>query len=62
MLYCYQYDPMTGKYGVVIINAAAGGLNVLILGIFMTLMFLRERKRPLVVPPAGPGQRRDEHI
>jgi protein SCO1/2 len=47
LLYCYQYDPMTGKYGVVVMNVlrAAGGLTVLILGIFMTLMFLRERKQ-----------------
>jgi protein SCO1/2 len=48
LLYCYQYDPMTGKYGVVVMNVlrAAGGLTVLVLGIFMTMMFLRERKRP----------------
>jgi protein SCO1/2 len=54
LLYCYQYDPMTGKYGVVIINVlrAAGGLTVLLLGIFMTVMFLRERKRPAGAPPA----------
>jgi protein SCO1/2 len=47
LLYCYQYDPMTGKYGVVVMNVlrAAGGLTVLLLGIFMTVMFLRERKR-----------------
>jgi protein SCO1/2 len=48
LLYCYQYDPMTGKYGVVVMNVlrAAGGLTVLALAIFMTLMFIRERKRP----------------
>jgi protein SCO1/2 len=52
LLYCYQYDPMTGKYGVVVMNVlrAAGGLTVLALGIFMTLMFLRERKRLAAVP------------
>jgi protein SCO1/2 len=52
LLYCYQYDPMTGKYGVVVMNVlrVAGGLTVLILGIFMTLMFLRERKRRAGVP------------
>jgi protein SCO1 len=55
LLYCYQYDPMTGKYGVVVMNVlrAAGGLTVLILGIFMTVMFLRERKRTVGVSPAG---------
>ena len=48
LLYCYQYDPMTGKYGVVVMNVlrVAGGLTVMVLGIFMTMMFLRERKRP----------------
>jgi|SRR5579871_580074 len=54
ILYCYQYDPMTGKYGVVIINVLriSGGLTVLALALFMTIMFLRERKRPTGVPPA----------
>jgi protein SCO1/2 len=54
MLYCYQYDPMTGKYGLVVMNVlrAAGGLTVLVLAIFMTRMFLRERKRPSGIPPA----------
>jgi len=52
ILYCYQYDPMTGKYGVVVMNVlrAAGGLTVLLLGIFMTVMFLRERKRTARAP------------
>jgi protein SCO1/2 len=60
LLYCYQYDPMTGKYGVVVINVlrVAGGLTVLALGIFMTLMFLRERKRPIAVPPAAGAKAR----
>ncbi len=55
LLYCYQYDPMTGKYGVVVMNVlrAAGGLTVLVLGIFMTLMFLRERKRAVRRSPAA---------
>lgn len=54
MLYCYQYDPMTGKYGVVVTNVlrGAGALTVLLLGLFMTVMFLRERKRPSGIPPA----------
>jgi protein SCO1/2 len=46
LLYCYQYDPMTGRYGMVVMNVlrAAGGLTVLALGLFMLMMFLRERK------------------
>jgi len=60
LLYCYQYDPMTGKYGVVVMNVlrGAGGLTVLILGIFMTLMFLRERKRSVSVSPAAGAKAR----
>jgi protein SCO1/2 len=60
LLYCYQYDPMTGKYGLVIMNVlrAAGGLTVLILGIFMTMMFLRERKRQDGISPAGGAKAR----
>ena len=54
LLYCYQYDPMTGRYGLVVMNVlrAAGGLTVLLLGTFMLLMFLRERKRTSGVSPA----------
>jgi protein SCO1/2 len=46
LLYCYQYDPMTGKYGLVVMNVvrAAGILTVLALGIFMLVMFRRERR------------------
>ena len=60
LLYCYQYDPMTGKYGVVVMNVlrAAGGLTVLLLGIFMTVMFLRERKRSVDVSPAAGAKSR----
>jgi protein SCO1/2 len=60
LLYCYQYDPMTGKYGVVVMNVlrAAGGLTVLLLGIFMAVMFLRERKRPSGIPPAAGAKAR----
>jgi protein SCO1 len=47
MLLCYQYDPMTGKYGLVIMNVlrAAGGLTALALGLFMAAMFLRDKRR-----------------
>jgi protein SCO1/2 len=60
LLYCYQYDPMTGKYGLVVMNVlrAAGGLTVLILGIFMALMFLRERKRAVGISPAAGAKAR----
>jgi protein SCO1/2 len=47
MLFCYQYDPMTGKYGLIVMNVvrAAGGLTVLAIGLFMLLMFRRDKKR-----------------
>jgi protein SCO1/2 len=55
LLYCYQYDPMTGKYGMVVMNVlrAAGGLTVLLLGLFIVVMFLRERRQPS--GPSGTG-------
>jgi protein SCO1/2 len=55
LLYCYQYDPTTGKYGLVVMNVlrAAGGLTVLLLGGFMLVMFLRERKRSSNVSTAA---------
>jgi len=33
LLYCYQYDPATGKYGLIVMNVvrAAGVLTVLVL-------------------------------
>jgi protein SCO1/2 len=46
LLYCYCYDPSTGRYGLVIMRVidAACFLTVLILGSFMLLMFRRDRK------------------
>ena len=44
LLFCYRYDPATGKYGAIALNLVrAGGVaTVLILGAFMTVMFRRE--------------------
>ncbi|MGD0906640.1 MAG: SCO family protein [Candidatus Acidiferrales bacterium] len=55
LLYCYQYDPATGKYGLIVMNVvrAGGGLTVLVLGIFMLVMFRRERKLHVVAPPVS---------
>jgi len=41
LLYCYHYDPGTGKYGAVIMNVLrlAGGITILILGTFLFIMF-----------------------
>lgn len=47
LLYCYHYDPRTGKYGAVIYNIVrlAGAATVLILGSFLVIMFRREATR-----------------
>jgi protein SCO1/2 len=46
LLYCYHYDPLTGKYGVLIMNVLrlAGSTTVVALGAFMLVMFRRDRK------------------
>ena len=47
VLYCYHYNPMTGRYGLVIMRAMrlAGGATVLALGSFIFIMLRRERTR-----------------
>jgi protein SCO1 len=49
LLYCYHYDPLTGKYGLIIMNVLrlAGFATVLTLGGFMLIMFRRDRRRAL---------------
>jgi len=46
VLYCYHYDPLTGKYGMVIMNVLrlAGSATVLCIGAFMLVMFRRDRR------------------
>ncbi len=53
LLYCYHYDPATGKYGAVItrILQLSGAATILVLGVFMTVLFRRGS-----TPPA-PGPR-----
>ena len=45
MLFCYHYDPETGKYGLVIMNIvrAAGALTVLMLVGLIVYSLRRER-------------------
>ncbi len=47
MLYCFHYDPISGKYGFIVMNAVrlGGALTVLLLGGFMMVNFLRDRRR-----------------
>jgi protein SCO1/2 len=51
LLLCYHYDPATGKYGLVVTNIvrAGGALAVLLLGGFMLMNFLRDRKKAAIV-------------
>jgi protein SCO1/2 len=48
LLYCYHYDPMTGRYGLVIMRAIrmAGAATVLAIGAFIVVMVRRERQTP----------------
>jgi protein SCO1 len=47
LLYCYHYDPMTGRYGLVIMRAMriAGAVTVLALGSFIFVMLRNEKRR-----------------
>ncbi len=49
LLLCYHYDPLTGKYGVMVSNLLRGGgvLAILLLGGYMVVNFRRDRKRSL---------------
>ena len=54
LLYCYHYDPATGKYGAVVNNILrlGGGLTILLLAGFLFILFRLEK----IAPP-----RRDWH-
>jgi protein SCO1/2 len=47
LLYCFNYDPVTGQYGLIVMNVLrlAGVATVLALGGFMSLSLWRERRR-----------------
>jgi protein SCO1 len=57
LLYCYHYDPMTGRYGIAIMRVlrAAGAATVFSLGLFIVVMVRRERRARLVHAAAGPA-------
>lgn len=59
LLYCYHYDPTTGRYGVVIMNVLrlGGGLTVALLLGFMVRGFLSDRRanRPTAGGRSEPG-------
>jgi protein SCO1/2 len=47
LLLCYHYDPLTGKYGLVIAGVlrTAGALTVILVGGYLVAMFRFERRR-----------------
>jgi protein SCO1/2 len=49
LLFCYRYDPITGKYGLIVMNTLrlAGLGTVLVLGTSILLMLRRERRVPM---------------
>jgi len=46
LLYCYHYDPTTGKYGLVIMNVlrVLGTLTIVLLGGFMFIMLRKDHR------------------
>jgi protein SCO1 len=51
LLYCFHYDPQTGRYNAVIANLIrlSGVVTTLLVGAFLLVMFRRERKRQSVM-------------
>lgn len=49
LLYCYHYDPATGKYGPVVMNIMrlGAGVTILTLGMFVFVWLRREQRRPV---------------
>jgi protein SCO1/2 len=59
LLYCYHYDPMSGTYGVAILNVVrlGGILTLAALGVFVMVTLRRERRQVIAVPPTATGAR-----
>jgi protein SCO1/2 len=57
LLYCYHYDPMTGRYGLMIMRTLrlAGIGTVAVLGAFVVTMLRRERRQQRVLGTGGWG-------
>ena len=59
MLFCYNYDPQTGRYGFAILTAVrvAGLLTLVVLGTFIVMTLRRERRQDKAVRTAATGTR-----
>jgi protein SCO1/2 len=56
LLYCFHYDPATGKYGAVVMNMMrAGGIAMLVVMVAMFLVFRRREQRRQIYEPEVPG-------
>ena len=57
LLYCYHYDPMTGRYGFAIMRAMriAGAATVFALGGFILIMVRREKRSRTPLSPRIPN-------
>ena len=55
MLYCYHYDPSTGKYGVVIMNVmrVAGVVTLILMAALLFLLRKIAKRRQLVSEPGA---------
>ncbi len=55
LLYCYHYNPETGKYGAVVANILRLGavVTILILGTFLFILWRMERSAPRRTLPSG---------
>jgi protein SCO1 len=64
LLYCYHYDPMTGRYGLAIMRAIrlAGAATVLALGTFIIVMVRRDRARGSTGSPRAKENARPELV
>ena len=47
LLFCYHYDPMTGRYGIYVMRTlrVAGVATVLLIGTFIVVMVRREKSQ-----------------
>jgi len=59
LLYCYHYDPATGRYGFAVLDATRiGGIAILVaLGLFMFSSLRRERRGAAAAQPTATGTR-----
>jgi Uncharacterized protein SCO1/SenC/PrrC, involved in biogenesis of respiratory and photosynthetic systems len=53
MLYCYHYDPATGRYGAIVINIIRLGGVVTLIGIALMFLLMRKRNSARVRLQAG---------